>query len=795
MKKNPVSTSADIETVSLCKTAQQRYLNYALSVITSRALPDVRDGLKPVQRRILYGMHEMHLSYDAKYQKSAQVVGQVMGRYHPHGDSSIYDAMVRLSQPFNMRYPFVDGQGNFGSIDGDPAAAMRYTEARLQHVADAMLDDLDEHIVDFQPNYSGTFREPTVLPAAIPALLVNGSTGIAVGMATNIPPHNLREAIDACIAVIDQPHISLNELVKIMPGPDFPTGGRILTGKNDILKVYESGRGPIDIQGEFTLEQDAKRSRIILTSLPYTVNKNNFCKSIKDLINNNKLPLLNNIHDESSSDIRIVLDLKTGADPNAVMAYLFKHTDFQMRFNVNMTCIVPGNNLNKQDKFIPQFVYQPKRMGLREIIDAFLQFRFDIITKRLQWQLHLLQQRIHILEGYRKLFSALDEAVQIIREAEDKTHAANDLCSRFDIDDIQADAILELRLYRLARLETDKIIAELTAKQKESAHISTILASDKKIWKTVRDELVFASKTYGDDRKTQLGGYELSENYTPENYIIDEDWFVIITKSGLFKRQKSFSDIAAVRTKDNDTVAFVRFGSTRAPLILLSSLGKAYTLLIERVPASTGHGSPIAATFNLADNEQIIAAFVDDPRFAKQKTADAPKTLIDLLDAPTTDERTILSVSRTGQTARIALNTFRTPSTATGRIFMRLNTDDTVIHAAIAPQNGFVSCIASNTRAIVFPISDVPILKTPGKGVRALSLDADTSIAAALLVSDETSGVHVKLSDSRDLFISVRRLSLGERGSKGRLLVRRGSVSEIFDDKTQIIDVPDIKDE
>ncbi|MBO4351590.1 MAG: DNA topoisomerase, partial [Proteobacteria bacterium] len=343
MKKKPAPINpVSIETVSLYQTAQQRYLNYALSVITSRALPDVRDGMKPVQRRIMYGMHEMHLTHEAKYQKSAQVVGQVMGRYHPHGDSAIYDALVRLAQPFTLRYPFVDGQGNFGSMDGDSAAAMRYTEARMQPIAAAMLEDLDEHIVEFVPNYSGTLREPSVLPSSIPALLVNGSKGIAVGMATDIPPHNLTEALDGCIAMIDKPDITLDELCQLIPGPDFPTGGKILTSHEDIKKVYETGRGPIDIQADYTLETVGKRSRIVITSIPYQVNKSKLHKDIADLIESNKLPLLSDARDESTDVVRLVLDLKSEADPNAVMAYLFKHTELQTRFNVNMTCIVPG---------------------------------------------------------------------------------------------------------------------------------------------------------------------------------------------------------------------------------------------------------------------------------------------------------------------------------------------------------------------------------------------------------------------------------------------------------------------
>lgn len=794
-KSDTPTTTPVIETVSLYKTAQQQYLNYALSVITSRALPDVRDGLKPVQRRILYGMQEMRLTHEAKPQKSAQIVGQVMGRYHPHGDAAIYDALVRQAQPFSLRYPFVDGQGNFGSLDGDSAAHMRYTEARLHAVAASMLQDLDEHIVDFVPNYSGTLREPAVLPAAIPNLLVNGSMGIAVGMATNIPPHNLGEAIRGCIAVIDRPNLSLDELIDFIPAPDFPTGGRILTTKTELKKIYETGRGPIDIQGDFQIEPDGKRSRIIVTSIPYAVNKAKIFEAIRELINGNKLPQLLNAHDESTDDVRIVLDLKAGADPNAVMAYLYKHTDLQSRFNVNMTCIVPGGVQTSENGL----VYQPKRLGLREMIDYFLNFRLEIVTKRLSWQLAQILDRIHILEGLKKLFDGLDEAIQIIRDAEDRQDAGRKLCARFDLDDIQANAILELRLYKLARLEMEKITTELEAKQKDAKHIQTLLADEKKRWKIVRQELEFALKTYGDERRTLLSGVDLSKSYAPENYIVREDCYVILTKAGLFKRQKSIADVSAIRTKDSDAVSFVLFGSTLSTLVMFSSLGKAYTILVDNIPATSGHGSPIATAFRLEDGEQIIGAYIDDPtrRDANENgkqpggesTNDSPRPLIDWMETAESRHSSsgenyapmLVAISQMAQVLRMSISAFTSISTSNGRIFMRLSPGDCVLHAAIADSHGYVSCISSNTRAIAFAVEDIPVLKTAGKGVRTLDLDSDTKLVAARVVESEEDGVCVRLSDKRELTISARRLTLGKRGSKGRLLVKNGFVAEIID--------------
>ena len=676
-------------------------------------------------------------------------------------------------------------------MDGDGAAAMRYTEARMQPVTAAMLEDLNEHVVEFVPNYSGTLREPSVLPTTIPALLVNGSKGIAVGMATDIPPHNLGECIDGCIAMIDNPDISLEALCQIIPGPDFPTGGKILTSAAEIRRVYETGHGPITIQSEYCIEQEGRKTRIIVTHVPYQVNKQKIIDDIKALIEGNKLPLLTDVRDESSTDVRIVLELKTGAKPEAVMAYLFKHTDLQTRFNVNLTCIVPGAPREGSD--VP--VYQPRRLGLKDALDYFLKFRLQIVTRRLEYQLSQLLERIHILEGYQKLFGGVDEAIAIIRDSEDKATASQALCTRFDIDEIQAEAILQLRLYRLARLEIDKINTEHEAKTKEAAHIRKLLASESLRWRIVRDELVHVKKLYGDDRRTKFDGTDLSEAYAPENYIVQEDCFVIVTKSGLFKRQKSFSDVASIRVKENDAVAFVRYGSTRCPLILLSSLGKAYTMLVDNVPATTGHGSPIATVFKLEDGEQIIGAYIDDPRFLcpePKSVQEKSKSLLDLMGVPQEDTpqdvRCIVAVSKMAQIIRLPLELFSAVSTANGRIYMRLNEGDSVMTTAISREAGFVSVISTNTRANVFALADVPPLKTAGKGYRAIGLDPGTVLAAACIAPTDSDGVRVQLSDRREITLSMRRLSGGERGGKGRLLIRRGTVVAVLDEQKYDID-------
>lgn len=768
-------TDVGVASVSLYKTTQERYLTYALSVITSRALPDVRDGLKPVQRRILYGMHEMHLSHESKFQKSAQVVGQVMGRYHPHGDSAIYDAMVRLAQDFSLRYPLVDGQGNFGSLDGDTAAAMRYTEARLQAISAFMLQDLHPEVVDFRPNYSGTFYEPTVLPTAVPALLANGSMGIAVGMATNIPPHHLGEVIDGCLAMIEKPEISLGEMMTHIPGPDFPTGGRILTSAKEIEKIYEVGRGAIDVQGNYHIEEDGRRKHIVITQIPYTVNKAQLVEKIASFISSNKLPLLTDVRDESTDEVRVVLDLRANADSEAVMAYLFKHSPLQSRFNVNLTCLVPSASGN----------CRPERLGLLAMLRYFLDFRFEVITKRLNYQLALLRERIHILEGFEKLFDRLDEAIAIIRESEDKPSAAKGLMAAFELDEIQAEAILQMRLYRLARLESDKIIAELMSKRKEAIHIERILSSSDRLWQVVADELKHLKERHSDERRSAFDGRDLTEAYVPENYIIEEDNYVIITRSNFFKRQKSFSDLASTRVKEDDAVSFVLFGSTRSPLILFSSLGKAYTTLVDNVPATTGHGSPLATVFNFEDGESIIGAVIYEERNLPPMPK-ADKTLLDLVKPSNElppETLYIVSASENAQLVRLPLEVYTTISSATGRYFMRLNEGDTVMGVKISRNEGYISLIANNTRANVFPLADLPSLKTAGKGYRGIGLDADTKLIAFGIYAKADEGVRVMLTGEREMEITFKRFSDGRRGSKGRLILRRGRVEAILGDE------------
>ena len=487
------SSSGGGDVVPLHEAAQARYLNYALSVITSRALPDVRDGLKPVQRRILFTMWQQNLTADVKHRKCAKVVGDVMGGFHPHGDMAIYETLVRMAQSFSLRYPLVDGSGNFGSLDGDSAAAMRYTECRLARISDELLSEIDQDTVPFRPNYDGTKTEPVVLPARLPNLLVNGATGIAVGMATSIPPHNLGEVCQALLKLLDNPDLSTAQLCRWVKGPDFPTGGQILNSADEIKEIYRTGSGAVRVRGTWQLG-DATRAgqTMFITSVPYMVNKATLVERIAEVVIERKLPPLVDVRDVSTDDVRIELTIKKDVDPKLVMAYLCKHTPLQTSVPVNLTCLVPTEN--------PE-VGRPERLDLHQILWYFLKFRLDVVTARLEHELGALEKRIHILEGFEKVFDALDEILRLIRKSEGKADAAAQIMKRFSLDAEQTDAILELKIYRLARLEILVITSELADKRKRARQIAGLLRNEQDRWSVVRGELEHLLKTYGDPKK------------------------------------------------------------------------------------------------------------------------------------------------------------------------------------------------------------------------------------------------------------------------------------------------------
>ncbi len=733
----PPSTDA-----ALHEEARRRYLNYALSVITSRALPDVRDGLKPVQRRILYAMfHDEHLYPDAKYRKSATVVGAVLGRYHPHGDASVYEAMVRMAQDFAVRAPLVDGHGNFGSLDGDMPAAYRYTEARLAPPAMDLLEELRKRTVDYRPNFDGTSEEPVVLPARFPNALVNGATGIAVGMATNIPPHNLAEVVDACLALVDDPELETKDLLKHVRGPDFPTGGQILNTKKELRDIYETGQGAVKLRGEHKIEEGKRGQKsVIITSIPYALSKASLVESIAAVIRDRKLALLLDIRDESTRDVRIVLELKKDADPSLVMAYLYKHTPLQQNFNVNMTFLLANGS--------------PSRLDLKTALAQFLAFRLDVVQKRFEYDLAELRKRIHVLEGFAKLFDALDEAIRIIRKSDGKADAATKLMKRFDLDDLQADAILELKLYKLARLEIDAIREELSSKQKEARRIEGILRDEKKRWAVVKEELTEVKARLADKRRTRLGGGGDEPEFSEEAYIIAEDANVVVTRDGWVKRVRELKDPSQTRLREGDEVVAVLAGSTREHVVFFSNLGSAYVVRIHDVPPSAGYGDPVQKLFKFRDGERVVSALSLDPRLGSVEH--------------------LVAVTRKGLGLRFALEPHRELSTRAGRKFAKTGEGDEIVAVLPAEETDFV-CVATELgHVLVCGAGEVNLLANPGKGVTVIKVgEGDRVIGMAVARGKGEAPLVVENPAGKHIEIGPRTEHVTARGGKGRALGRK----------------------
>ncbi|MGE3188644.1 MAG: DNA topoisomerase (ATP-hydrolyzing) subunit A [Vicinamibacterales bacterium] len=743
--------------VSLHEVAQARYLNYALSVITSRALPDVRDGLKPVQRRILYTMWQQNLTADQKHRKCAKVVGDVMGNYHPHGDSAIYETLVRMAQSFSLRVPLVDGSGNFGSLDGDAAAAMRYTECRLARVADEMLQEIEQDTVPFRPNYDGTRTEPVVLPARLPNLLVNGSTGIAVGMATNIPPHNLTEVCQALIKLVDNPELSTLQLCRWVKGPDFPTGGQILNSPDEIKEIYRTGQGSIRLRATWEAGPSTRTAQILyVTSVPYAVNKAALVERIGDVVLSRKMPHLVNVKDISTDDVRIELELKKDADPNLVMAYLFKNTPLQTTFAVNMTCLVPieGADLGR-----------PQRLELRELLWHFLHFRLDVVTDRLEHELRQLEKRVHLLEGFEKIFDALDEIIRIIRKSDGKADAAEKIIARFGLDADQTDAILELKLYRLARLEILVIQNELAEKRRRARQIAGLLKAEESRWALVREEIEEIQKKYGEPRRTKIEEAEEVE-YSADAFIVDEDNVVLVSRDGWVKRQKEVRDLSTTRLREGDAVLAAMAGSTRATVVFFTNFGVAYTARIVDIPASTGYGEPIQRLFKFTDGERVVAAFSLDPRAAGRIQAAREG------EAPPVHA---MAVTTDGYALRFSLEGFVEPSTRAGRRYARPAGSAEVV--GVARVTGTETAIAAtrDARAMLCPVEEVNFLSGPGKGVILIKLTGkDDRVLGFLASTGDRDLMVVETSRGAEQTISTAKYEVTGRGGKGRELLQRG---------------------
>lgn len=582
---------------------RESFMAYAMSVIISRALPDVRDGLKPVHRRVLYAMYDAGNTSDKPYKKSARLVGDIMGKYHPHGDTAIYDTIVRMAQDFNLRYPLVDGQGNFGSIDGDNPAAMRYTEIRMTPLAEEMLADIEKETVDFIANYDDSLKEPAVLPSRIPNLLINGSAGIAVGMATNIPPHNLSEVIDGLIGLIENPDITIKQLMRHIPGPDFPTAG-FIHGKEPIVQAYHEGKGIVQMRGKAFTETVKRtgKEQVIISEIPYMVNKKRLIEQIAELVNDKKIEGIGDLRDESDRDgMRIVIELKRDAVAEIVINQLYKHTALQDSFGVNMLAIVDG---------------KPRLLNLKEALKAFLDHRKEVVTRRTAYDLRKAEERLHILEGYRIALDNLDAVIALIRNSSDPRVAKEGLMSNFALSDIQAQAILDLRLQRLTGLERDKIMEEHRETVELIGKLRAILADEKEIYKIVVEELKEIKKKYGDERRTQI--VDRSEDISIEDMIVDEDMAVTISHDGYIKRnpvtlyraqRRGGKGKIGTTTKEEDFVEYLFIASMHSYILFFTTIGKVYWIKVHELPQASraARGKPIVNLLNLEAGERVSA--------------------------------------------------------------------------------------------------------------------------------------------------------------------------------------------
>ena len=675
------------------------YIDYAMSVIVGRALPDVRDGLKPVHRRVLYSMNEMGLKYNKAYKKSARVVGDVLGKYHPHGDTAVYDTLVRMVQDFSLRKPLIDGQGNFGSIDGDSAAAMRYTECRLQRIADEMLNDLDKDTVKMIPNYDGSLLEPSVLPGKLPALLVNGSSGIAVGMATNIPTHNLGEVCDGIIEYIKDPNISTKDMMKIIKGPDFPTGA-IIRGTKGIYEYFETGRGSVKVQARTEIEErKGGREAIIVTEIPYQVNKTSLIETIVGLVRDKKITDISDIRDESDRrGMRLVIEVKRDGNAQVVLNHLFKHTQLQTSFPVNMLAIVDG---------------RPRILSLKEVMKAYVKHRKEIITNRTKFDLNKAQRREHILQGLLIAIANLDEVVSIIRNSKDPTEAKFKLMSQFSLSELQAQAILDMRLHQLTQLSADAIANEQAELLKLIAELQGILADSQKILDIIVTELTELKKNYGDPRRTEIG-VDMTD-FSMEDLIEKEDVVITISNDGYAKRipldtyrsqNRGGKGIIGGKTKEEDFMEHLFVTSSHATILMFTNRGRVFALRAFEIPEGTrmSKGKAIVNLLQLVGEEKVTSA-----------------VSIDNFD-PKHCENTFLTMcTRYGSIKRVALEEFANIR-KTGIIAMGLEEGDVLTSVQTTHGTSDIIVATKNGKSIRFDENQVRAMGRPAKGVRAISL-------------------------------------------------------------------------
>ena len=757
-----------IEPINIEDEIKVAYLDYAMSVIIGRALPDARDGLKPVHRRILFAMSELGNDYNKPYKKSARVVGDVIGKYHPHGDQSVYDALVRLAQEFAMRYPLADGQGNFGSIDGDSAAAMRYTEVRMAKLAHEYLADLEKKTVDFGPNYDGSLDEPLVMPSRVPGLLVNGSAGIAVGMATNIPPHNLGEVTAGLVALIDNPDITIDELINFIPGPDFPTGGFIL-GREGLREAYHTGRGIIRIRAKATIEtgnRDTKKS-LVITEIPYQVNKAKLVEDIDQLVRDKKIEGISEIRDESDREgIRVVLDIKSAQRDLAetILNQLYRQTQLEVSFGINLLAVVNQ---------------APRLLNLKEALVQFLAHRKEVVIRRTRFDLEKAEARAHILEGLRKALDHLDEVIATIRQSRTPAEAKASLISRFEFTDIQAQAILDLRLQKLTQLERKSIDDEYENLLKDITRFKAILGSEKLLFGVIKDETLSLQTDFADERRTQITEVRPGD-YNPEDFIVDEDMVVTISHGGYIKRtpvtqyrsqKRGGKGVTAAKTKEDDFVERMYIASTHSYLLFLTNRGRLYWLKVHEVPQEgrTAKGKALVNVLPLIENEKVATVL-------------AVKDLAE-------PERFVVMATGGGIVKRVELSAFQNPRRA-GIIAITIADDDELVSAALTDGQSVLVLSSKGGKAICFAESDVRAMGRTAAGVKGISLVA----------KDRMVSMDVINPDRSEVLLTVTEKGYGKRtpASEYRLQTRGGMGTitvKTTPQKGQVVGVLKVTDE
>lgn len=748
MAQNQIANQVEDEL--LHDITKERYLHYAMSVVKGRALPDVRDGLKPVQRRVLYAMYkDLKLTSNKPHRKSAAVVGEVMGNYHPHGDSSTYGTLVRMAQPFSTNIPLVDGYGNFGSIDGDKAAAMRYTEARLSPIASELMEDLKKDTVEMRPNYDKTTEEPEVLPTRVPLLLVNGSIGIAVGMSTSIPPHNLKEVCDVTIDLIRNPNRRISTLIKHhLKGPDFPTGGTIVEDQEEITEIYEEGSGSVTIRSDWEIEDLGHGCKqIVFTELPYQCCKESVVEEIAEHILDNELPQAKDVRDESTDDIRLVVELKRGADIDAVLAFLFKKTGLEDRFSINLTCLKPTD---KQESTVPA------QMDLKEILEEYIEFRMEIIENRLEYDHDKLTKRIHILEGYETIFDNTDGALDIIQSCSEKSEAKDELKAEFGLDKKQASSVLNSKIYTLMEGEKQEIKDELSEKRDEKDRIEELLNDRDKREKLLIKELKRIKKTFGEDRKSDIEGQVDSYEYNDALFIEEENVKLIVSRGGWTSYQGSYTSVDKLRTKDNDEPGWVIDTTTRSTALFFSSNGRVYTARVNELEKTTGYGSPIQAKFDFDDGEKIVSVVTSDEF----------------------DDEEVVAVSSEGKGVRVDPSRFEDPSTVRGRRFMKVDDNQDVLNVNLIEDDSPLLVVTEGGRINVFDTEEVSFMKSVAQGVRCIRLEDGDEVIAAKVVNSRGGNLVVETTNGAEKNLTANTYDELERDSKGHHLMKRGGISK-----------------